>query len=843
MIKKSVTAPAPVSFEKTKYLLTILIALILVLLFSFGFRQGFAIFGPDISVVREISYIGEVDGIESFLVLLHIESNKYLIGIKEFLPDNAKVVDYGSSSYDVFEFKESENAWLIGDSSKKINIDLTYILEADSTDELNGEVLYSLNENIESAEIGGDSSLCFFPICMEKEIIAGDFYPIVFNAGEGFLSTALITRADGMQESSTIEICNSSECFGQQRVYVFFPDDFINEGYKLQVYDSANGNWIEFLFSVTGGRDLNKEISECSELNEGGITYVLMNNITIDEDCFTITADDVVLDGNGYILSHYGESGGYGVYAEGRKNIIIKNLSINGFSYGIYFSVNNSQFQDLIITNNDYAGIYLYSKSDNNILKNIISNSNKDDYFEYGIGIDIWGSNNSLTNIITNSNNNAGVHLEGSNNTVTNLTANNNWHGIYLREAFNCNVKNTITNNNSFGISIERGNNNSFEQAISNYNIDNGVLIQTSSNNVFRNISLNYNGQEGIWVMASGNNNSFENVNASSNAFGILISASSNNNFNNITANLNMGDDYEAGYGIKIAGGEKNILNNVRVCSNPDKDFYCSSSSGTSGKVNKLKIRISASAGTSVPSCEVNCQNRQVGYSKTEISNLMLNGIPIAGEYVEASLSDNPTANSFTNEKFIEVEVPSDSPWTLTGDEHVQADDGQTGSYVPKKDRIGMIVYGVYEGVADETVLFEATHYGHDQGNWNVGLWRYYGNGVQVPYRVTCPGGASAYPGGPVNNNPLPSRVFWQNGDDTHAFTISYNPETRYLSINVGGTEIEEGNDFPRIDSQTVCSGQTVLYEGGEAGTGNKFTKVTACTNGWPVLGVNYENC
>ncbi|MBU4086957.1 MAG: hypothetical protein KKB21_05270 [Nanoarchaeota archaeon] len=134
-------------------------------------------------------------------------------------------------------------------------------------------------------------------------------------------------------------------------------------------------------------------------------------------------------------------------------------------------------------------------------------------------------------------------------------------------------------------------------------------------------------------------------------------------------------------------------------------ESYTLYSGGEIGKVNKLKIRISASAGTSVPSCEVNCENRQVGYSKTEISNLMLNGIPVeipvVGEYVEASLSDNPTATSFTNEKFIEVEVPSDSPWTLTGDEHVQADDGQTGygadSYVPKKDMIGMIVYGVYE--------------------------------------------------------------------------------------------------------------------------------------------------
>ena len=140
--------------------------------------------------------------------------------------------------------------------------------------------------------------------------------------------------------------------------------------------------------------------------------------------------------------------------------------------------------------------------------------------------------------------------------------------------------------------------------------------------------------------------------------------------------------------------------------------------------------------------------------------------------------------------------------------------------------------------------LFEASHFGHDSGNWNVGLWRYFGNGDQIPYRVTTSCG-TFYAGGPVNHG-WSSCAYWMGGDDTHPFAISYDPATRQLSLKVTGTkcgyspgpiqEVTETTDSPRVDALTYCESQDIVYDGsGDCQTVNNLHLVIRATAGTSV--------
>ncbi|MBN1368440.1 MAG: hypothetical protein JW967_11000 [Dehalococcoidales bacterium] len=108
------------------------------------------------------------------------------------------------------------------------------------------------------------------------------------------------------------------------------------------------------------------------------------------------------------------------------------------------------------------------------------------------------------------------------------------------------------------------------------------------------------------------------------------------------------------------------------------------------GPVNTLNLIIKATAGTSV-SCanQSTMKNQEVSYSSTTVSNLILDGEALPELEVTASLSSDPTNPSFTNVNQVDISVPTDRSWTLTGDISVQfiATDM---SCPPKQWRIGM---------------------------------------------------------------------------------------------------------------------------------------------------------
>ncbi|MDI9619353.1 MAG: NosD domain-containing protein [Candidatus Nezhaarchaeota archaeon] len=143
------------------------------------------------------------------------------------------------------------------------------------------------------------------------------------------------------------------------------------------------------------------------------VIYRLTSNVAADNGII-VQRDNIVIDGCGCAIQGVGpqDSKGVGVNATGRSGVVIKNVEISGFRYGICLKdssgivlINNS-------INNNINGIALWSSHNNTITKNTIS-SNIDD------GVELY---HSLNNTISGNrivSNNYGVYLHSShNNTI-----------------------------------------------------------------------------------------------------------------------------------------------------------------------------------------------------------------------------------------------------------------------------------------------------------------------------------------------------------------------------------------------------------------------------------------
>ena len=162
-------------------------------------------------------------------------------------------------------------------------------------------------------------------------------------------------------------------------------------------------------------------LSECQTINVSG-SYILSSNITPQKQCFTISADNVILDGAGYTISGINGNDSTGIYASSVKNVIVKNISIENYESGIFFGdsynvsiINNTLDRNLqgillINTTNSYIGnnsirsssnigLIMDDGSDGDILRgNMISSSLNPIFLRQSADDDVE-SNNFLNNL------------------------------------------------------------------------------------------------------------------------------------------------------------------------------------------------------------------------------------------------------------------------------------------------------------------------------------------------------------------------------------------------------------------------------------------------------------
>ncbi|HKL24374.1 MAG TPA: NosD domain-containing protein, partial [Candidatus Nanoarchaeia archaeon] len=202
------------------------------------------------------------------------------------------------------------------------------------------------------------------------------------------------------------------------------------------------------------------DITSCQEISSPG-TYVLQNDINpsggIDGNCFTITSEDVVLEGNSYEIIGDGDSSGTGISVNNVKNVTIKDFkNISGFYYGI------NPYRENTITNNianlnGFAGIML-STNHNNTITNNTANSNT-------VGIYIYEQSENNTILGNNFKSNdlgVGIYSYSTNNIIKNNTISLNSGGIGVEgnSSYNSIYNNII--NNSDNVNFSNGNRQNF---------------------------------------------------------------------------------------------------------------------------------------------------------------------------------------------------------------------------------------------------------------------------------------------------------------------------------------------------------------------------------------------
>ncbi|MBI5804076.1 right-handed parallel beta-helix repeat-containing protein, partial [Candidatus Pacearchaeota archaeon] len=182
-------------------------------------------------------------------------------------------------------------------------------------------------------------------------------------------------------------------------------------GYKFNAYanDTAGNNnyTTNMAFSFNSS-----ELSACGNLDEANKRYVLIQNVTTTGTCFTISADNITLEGRGYIVTGDGGASDNGVSVTSKLNITINNLNVTNFAHGIYSSgINNSLISGNYLYSNVFNGIYMTASYRNKIEDNIAS-SNSDS----GLSLDSTNSYNTVRNNFMNLNSLYGFSIVASSN-------------------------------------------------------------------------------------------------------------------------------------------------------------------------------------------------------------------------------------------------------------------------------------------------------------------------------------------------------------------------------------------------------------------------------------------
>jgi len=164
------------------------------------------------------------------------------------------------------------------------------------------------------------------------------------------------------------------------------------------------------------------QLTNCNQpINTPGRTYVLKNNVNLltPPFCFSIDADNVVIDCNGYTIT--GQAPSDGIMASGRSNVTIKNCNITGFANGIHFnSVQNSQLIGNTVSNAMENGILIYSSSNNQLTGNTANYNGVN--VPDGAGIALFQSNYNVLfgNTMQHNADGLSVGLSNTNNITNN---------------------------------------------------------------------------------------------------------------------------------------------------------------------------------------------------------------------------------------------------------------------------------------------------------------------------------------------------------------------------------------------------------------------------------------
>lgn len=341
-------------------------------------------------------------------------------------------------------------------------------------------------------------------------------YPLN-NSVIGNGSTNFTANASGLTgiANATIYIYNSTGLYNQTTQSVLLAPLTATFGIVINMVNGVY-TWFWTVTDIlnaqaTGSNStvtINTGVSTCGTLSSANSVYALINNISASGTCFTITANNITLLGNGYIVT--GNTTGDGISATGRANLTIRNMILNNFTRGIFFSATTNSLISNSKTTASNSGIRLETSANrNNISNNVISTINTPS--SNGIIITLSSGNNIVNNnnISTSGSslNNIGIFLQSSanNNTIinnrisTNGTSSN--YGIDLSQTYNNNITGNIiyasgTTSSNIGIFFIQTENNTiaYNNISTNGTTSNGAFFFAASGILAKNdILINNN--------------------------------------------------------------------------------------------------------------------------------------------------------------------------------------------------------------------------------------------------------------------------------------------------------------------------------------------------------------
>ena len=243
----------------------------------------------------------------------------------------------------------------------------------------------------------------------------------------------------------------------------------------------------------------------------------------------TFGADGIVLDGNGAVIS--GGGTGFAVRDGGHDEVTIKDLTVNGYEYGVYITGSRNIVYDVQVEGAT-RGVHMGSSSDHN---KVLDSMFVDCYR----GIYSYSDNDIIQGNTFDPDTNIGVWLNGAMDTVIydNLFNDNTYGVQYIGSSYsmpgNITVRKNTFYSNSYAINFEDG----------------------SQGNMITENTLQENGR-GIWLEYSDGNTVTSNVIEDTTQYGIQVYTGSDENIiaNNWFKRNNVGIHLYYWYG--VIGGD-----------------------------------------------------------------------------------------------------------------------------------------------------------------------------------------------------------------------------------------------------------------------------------------------
>jgi parallel beta-helix repeat protein len=303
--------------------------------------------------------------------------------------------------------------------------------------------------------------------------------------------------------------------------------------YKLseQVGDMKTSIIVSVLFVV--GLAYATDISNCSVLNVPNTAYKLTADIitpNVPWRCLDITASNITLDCNGYIMQGTGKQAAnnyYGISAENVNNITIRNCKTSNWTTGIYLEgVSKSNLLNDSSNGSTFSGIEL-SNSSNNTIQNSEASSGR-----YGFFATSSSNYNTFLNIRSNNNTRDGIWFWSAyNNTVKNSTLTGNQvDGVTFRAGSGNVVTGSLISHNGAGVFF-------WCENASNPIACNGE--EAAHNNLVTSSEISYNGY-GMRIDNHADNNTIAGNRIFGNMQGIYMVGSYNQFYNNFFNNSNI---------------------------------------------------------------------------------------------------------------------------------------------------------------------------------------------------------------------------------------------------------------------------------------------------------------